>query len=264
MAGGYYSPPRVAARAVRGLLYPRRCPFCGSVLGTVAECAACASELENLRRRPSMRLGTKQHYLGMLSGAAAPFVYGGCVRRGILRAKYQGAPWVAAELGVYMARLLFAAEIEMRFLQPIPLPAEGFGLGYDCVVPVPASGRLRGYNVPELMAQPVAKALGLPVESRALFRARSGKHQAGLPFEERLANVAGAFAVRDIDAVDGRRVLLVDDVITTGATAAACTQALLDAGAQSVFAVSLATVEFGKRPAAEEPVFENGEDEEAY
>mgnify|MGYP002547467221 CR=1 FL=1 len=68
--------------------------------------------------------------------------------------------------------------------------------------------------------------------------------QAGLPFEQRLANVAGAFRVQDPDLIEGRRVLLVDDVITTGATAAACAQALLSAGAESVFAVAVATVEF--------------------
>ena len=56
-----------------------------------------------------------------------------------------------------------------------------------------------------------------------------------------VVNVAGAFSVTDPDAIEGKRVLLVDDIITTGATAAACTQALLDAGAQSVFAVALAS-----------------------
>ena len=61
---------------------------------------------------------------------------------------------------------------------------------------------------------------------------------------EIMANVAGAFRVTDPDRIEGRKVLLVDDVITTGATAAACAQALLSAGAESVFAVAVATVEF--------------------
>ena len=77
-----------------------------------------------------------------------------------------------------------------------------------------------------------------------MVRARRKDRQAGLPFEQRLANVAGAFRVQDPDLMEGRRVLLVDDVITTGATAAACAQALLSAGAESVFAVAVATVEF--------------------
>lgn len=259
----YYSRPRLALRRARQLLYPRRCPFCGRVLGSVAECADCEEERGALLRAPSMRLWPEGHYLGMLSGAAAPFRYEGCVRQGVLRAKFHGEPWVAVELGVCMARRLFDAPIVMRGAEPVPQKAEGFALGYDCVVPVPPSSTARGYNVPELMARPIAKALALPLESTALRRTRAGKHQVGLPFDERLANVAGAFRVTDMEAVEGRRVLLVDDVITTGATVAACTQALLDAGAQSVFAVALATVEFAVRPAGTQRIDENAlEDEE--
>ncbi len=125
----------------------------------------------------------------------------------------------------------------------MPQRVEGAALGYDCIVPVPASSPARGYNVPECMARPLAQALGLPLEPKLLVRTRKKQRQAGLAFEQRLANVAGAFRAADPDLVEGRRVLLVDDVITTGATAAACAQALLDAGADSVFALALATVE---------------------
>lgn len=257
----YYAPPRQALRRVRQLLYPRRCPFCRRVLGTLPACEACAPELAALRRLPA-RLAPQKHYLGLLSGAAAPYRYAGCVRRGILHAKYQGAPWAAVELGVQLTELLFGAPAQMHGAEPVPQPAEGFGLGYDCVVPVPPSGTARGYNVPELMARPLAHALGLPLEADALARARTGRHQAGLPFEQRLANVAGAFCAPELDPVEGKRVLLVDDVITTGATAAACTQALLQAGAQSVFAVALATVEFESRPAGAAPLDENEGEED--
>lgn len=187
----YYSAPRRALRGVRQLLYPRRCPFCNAVLGSIRTCPDCAEEVDRLRRKPGIRLDASQHYLGGLSGAAAPFRYEGCVRRAILRAKYQAAPWTAVELGVVLA-----------------------------------------------------EALDLPLETKALGPARRKDRQAGLPFEQRLANVAGAFRVQDPDLIEGRRVLLVDDVITTGATAAACAQALLSAGAESVFAVAVATVEF--------------------
>ena len=72
---------------------------------------------------------------------------------------------------------------------------------------------------------------------------RAGRHQAGLSLDERLENAAGAFRAQEPELVEGKRVLLVDDVITTGATAAACAQALLDAGAHSVFAVAMAVTE---------------------
>ena len=238
---GDYAAPCWLLRQARQLLYPRRCPFCRRVLGFVPTCPECAERLEPLRRMP-MRLKESEHYLGTLSGAAAPYRYTGCVRSAVLRAKYQGEPWTAVE--------------------PTPQRVEGLSLGYDAIVPVPASGKKRGYNVPERMARPLAKAVGVPLAANALGRARTGRHQAGLSLDERLVNVAGAFRVLEPDNVDGKRVLLVDDVITTGATAAACAQALLDAGAQSVFAVALATVEFDALPSRSQPIAETAEEDE--
>ena len=201
------------------------------------------------------------HYLGRLEGAAAPYRYAGCVRRGVLRAKYQAAPWAADELGAEMARLLFGSEAKMGTFGPELQPVPGLALSYDCIVPVPASSRARGYNVPERMARPMARAVGVPLEPKALVRVHAARRQEGLSLDERLANVAGAFAVPDPERVEGKRVLLVDDVITTGATVAACAQALLAAGAQSIFAVALATVEFDARPQPSAQIHENSEEE---
>ena len=239
----YYSGLSRTLRQLRWVLYPRRCPFCDRVLGNQLACPDCADGLAELRRAPSMRLRGSEHYLGRLDGAAAPYRYTGLVRRAVLRAKYQGAPWAAVELGVEMARLLFGSEIRMCGSEPLPEPVPGLDRGYDCILPVPASSKKRGYNVPERMAQPLAHALGLPLLPKALCRVRAGRHQAGLSLDERLANAAGAFRAQEPELVEGKRVLLVDDVITTGATAAACAQALLDAGAHSVFAVAMAVTE---------------------
>lgn len=208
-----------------------------------------------------MRLSAGLHYLGRLEGAAAPYRYAGCVRRGVLRAKYQAAPWAADELGAEMARLLFGSEAKMGAFGPEVQPVPGLALSYDCIVPVPASSRARGYNVPERMARPMARAVGVPLEPKALVRVHAARRQEGLSLDERLANVAGAFAVPDPERVEGKRVLLVDDVITTGATVAACAQALLAAGAQSIFAVALATVEFDARPQPSAQIHENSEEE---
>ena len=256
---GDYAAPCWLLRQARQLLYPRRCPFCRRVLGFVPTCPECAERLEPLRRMP-MRLKESEHYLGTLSGAAAPYRYTGCVRGAVLRAKYQGEPWTAVELGVEMARLLFGSEIRMCGSEPLPEPVPGLDRGYDCILPVPASSKKRGYNVPERMAQPLARAVGVPVVTDALTRARSTRRQEGLSLDERLANVAGAFRVTRPEAVEGKRILLVDDVLTTGATASACAQALLDAGAQSVFAVALATVEFPQPVGSTTAIAENEEE----
>lgn len=256
----YYSGLSRTLRQLRWVLYPRRCPFCDRVLGNQPACPDCADGLAELRRAPSMRLRGSEHYLGRLDGAAAPYRYTGLVRRAVLQAKYQGAPWAAVELGVEMARLLFGSEIRMCGSEPLPEPVPGFDRGYDCILPVPASSKKRGYNVPERMAQPLARAVGVPVVTDALTRARSTRRQEGLSLDERLANVAGAFRVTRPEAVEGKRILLVDDVLTTGATASACAQALLDAGAQSVFAVALATVEFPQPVGSTTAIAENEEE----
>lgn len=256
----YYSGLSRTLRQLRWVLYPRRCPFCDRVLGNQPACPDCADGLAELRRAPSMRLRGSEHYLGRLDGAAAPYQYTGLVRRAVLRAKYQGAPWAAVELGVEMARLLFGSEIRMCGSEPLPEPVPGLDRGYDCILPVPASSKKRGYNVPERMAQPLARAVGVPVVTDALTRARSTRRQEGLSLDERLANVAGAFQVARPEAVEGKRILLVDDVLTTGATASACAQALLDAGAQSVFAVALATVEFPQPVGSTTAIAENEEE----
>ena len=121
----YYSVPRRILRGARQLVYPRRCPFCDRVLGSVPVCPDCAAELEELRRKPGMRLDASQHYLGELTGAAAPFRYEGCVRRGILSTKYQGKPWRAVEMGNRLVQLAFGGELTVQYgeLLPQPVPA---------------------------------------------------------------------------------------------------------------------------------------------
>jgi len=115
----------------------------------------------------------------------------------------------------------------------------------DAVVPVPLHWRRRlerGFNQSELLAKAVARRYGQrPVN--AVRRRRRTDAQTGLSNAERRTNVAGAFSVVRKDAVAGRRIILVDDVMTTGATAAACAGVLKRAGAQRVTLVTLARVD---------------------
>jgi ComF family protein len=111
----------------------------------------------------------------------------------------------------------------------------------DLVVPVPLSLkglRERGFNQTLLMARPFAKRRGLPLEGRLLFKKKETPPQTSLSRSARLRNLRGTFAVRG--ALSGERILLVDDVITTGATVSECTKALLRAGASEVCVAALA------------------------
>lgn len=117
----------------------------------------------------------------------------------------------------------------------------------DLLVPVPLHRwRLlrRRYNQAALLALALGQRRGIPVAADALVRTRHTRSQGGLRRRQRLTNLAGAVAVPEVRRaqVAGRRVLLIDDVVTTGATAAACARALLAAGAAQVAVLALARV----------------------
>jgi competence protein ComFC len=113
----------------------------------------------------------------------------------------------------------------------------------DALVPVPLDpGRLRerGYNQAELIARPLARMLGIPFRSYLLVRTRPRPSQLRLTRRERWETVRGAYATHKTAQVDKLRVLLVDDVFTTGATLDACSQALKRAGAARVVGLTVA------------------------
>jgi ComF family protein len=112
----------------------------------------------------------------------------------------------------------------------------------DLVCPVPlGAARLaeRGYNQATLLARPIALSLCLPYASHAVARIKETQSQVGLNLERRHSNVAGAFLAKP-EIAAGKVALIVDDVATSGATLEACAQALLEAGARQVYALTLA------------------------
>jgi ComF family protein len=148
--------------------------------------------------------------------------------RAILLLKYGNV----APLGAWFARRL-AGVIERE--------PQAFTL--DAVVPVPLDrGRLRerGYNQAELIAKPLARLLGIPFRSYLLVRTRPRPNQLRLTRRERWETVRGAYATHQTAQVDKLRVLLVDDVFTTGATLDACSRALKGAGAARVVGLTVA------------------------
>ncbi len=144
--------------------------------------------------------------------------------------KYQKIKTLAKPLGDFLVRSI---PLDQRF---------------DLVTPMPLHWLRqleRGFNQSELLARPLAKRLNVPLSS-ALLRARATPSQAGLTHAKRRANVAGAFRVSNREKLAGKRILLVDDVLTTGATAGAAAAALKRAGAKHVTVLTLARVD--RRP----------------
>ncbi|MDD5772993.1 MAG: ComF family protein [bacterium] len=114
----------------------------------------------------------------------------------------------------------------------------------DVIVPVPlflTKKRERGFNQSELLAKEISKKWSLPVSTKNLYRARHTEPQYNLDYTGREKNIKGAFKLKDKDIIEGKRVLLIDDVVTTGATINECSRILKNEGkAKDVFVLSLA------------------------
>ena len=204
-------------KALVRLVYPVRavCMGCGTKAGFTRDwlCEDCRQEMASRWVGVAPPPGG-----GLIDGAAYGYHYGGPAAGLVRNLKYRGVARLAEPMGARMVAA-FAG------LQPAHI---------DCVVPVPMHirrQRRRGCNHALLLARAVAEGMSLPV-AEAITRTRNTRQQARLSDEERLHNLDGAFAVTS--DVAGKRVLLVDDVCTTGATANACAAALLEGGAEAV------------------------------
>jgi ComF family protein len=112
----------------------------------------------------------------------------------------------------------------------------------DLIVPVPGSlarRKMRGYNQASLLAFPIALNCGIPYRPKALMKTRETPSQVGLSAAERHANVQDAFLAKK-EMVAGKRILVIDDVTTSGATMEACARALVNKGARQVYGLTLA------------------------
>lgn len=163
--------------------------------------------------------------------ALSPYRYGGELARALRRLKYQRRADLARDLAPLFAPAIHASAALA-----------------DVAIPVPLHWRRRarrGFNQAADLLAFAGRGLAIPIDQLSLRRVRSTASQSGLSRRERSTNVAAAFAVvrRRHRRIRGRRVLLFDDVMTTGATMAACTRALLDAGATEVIALAAARAE---------------------
>ena len=211
------------------LLFPARCPFCDAVLGFSGPCAACEEKLRTARRAPAAPVPAQGHEMRFMDAVYAPYFYESMVQNAILRMKFHGRPDLARPLAGRMAGALREAAPFARA---------------ELIVPVPSGRRelrRRGYDVPLALARLLGAELRVPV-AQALCKTRETTPQATLSGEARRRNLHGAFAVHGAASVEGRHIVLVDDVYTTGATLDACAGALKAAGAASCTGACIAAV----------------------
>ena len=248
--GRLAAPLRAALRFAVDTALPPLCASCREPLGDGAGlCAACWSKLAFIEPPYCARLGIPFVYdpgPGLLSmeaianppaydRARAAVRYDDIARELVHRLKYGDRLDLAPTMGRWMAR----AGRELL-------------AGADALVPVPLHWRrlwARRFNQSASLASAVSRAANVPVLYESLKRVRATPQQVGLDKGERAGNVSGAFRVpaeRKVD-VFGRRLILVDDVLTSGATVDACARALLRAGAAHVDVLVFARVVAGPR-----------------
>lgn len=202
------------------VLFPPKCIFCRKTLKQDGVCAKCQRSLPR-RKNPSVKEGTS-----FLDEMYAPMYYEGYVRSAVLRYKYGGVKASAIEF----AKIL------------LPYIEENLQGKFDCITWVPTSKmreRKRGYDQAQVLAEELGKLLDMPV-CGMLRRALNTKPQSRqLTREQRVANTIGVFEVADTSAMD-KRILLVDDISTTGSTISECARMLKTAGASKIYGIALA------------------------
>lgn len=206
---------------ILNLLFPPKCLLCGCVLGReeLDLCRTCRMEAPVYRNQ--------KRKLRFLDSFAAVWYYEGNVRSSLLRYKFHGARRYASGYGRLMAMVI----------------AREFPEGFDLLTWVPVS-RLRklrrGYDQVELLARAVGRELGLQAVP-TLQKIRHNRPQSGIRDEaERRANVLGAYRLRAGVSLEGKRILLLDDILTTGATAGEAARVLRTGGAKQVHCAAIA------------------------
>ena len=230
--------------ALLDMLYPRRCIGCGVASPSMFQhiCWDCWSLVQKVDP-PFCRIcgdpvaGSIVHdFVCFACSETEPYFdaarsvvrYDGVVGEALKQLKYHGAMWLAPDLAALMERCL---------------RAEYSGLEFDWLLPVPlfhVRRRARGYNQSALLAGELARRMGSKTSRRLIKRIRPTVTQTNLTAAQRLSNVQNAFEYRREKKLAGQRVLLVDDVMTTGATVNACAKALKKGGALSVHVLTVA------------------------
>lgn len=224
-----YNPAATAVKAVVGRLWPSECLACGREGGWL--CGGCKSRLVAIKtptcpfcRRLAARGRTcpRCRRTFALTGARAVWLYREPIKSVIRRFKYHGLTAISGELGGHLATIVRDSAIRFSLVTSVPS--------------APKQWRDRGFNQSELLARAVASDLGRPY--RRLLRRRGQRGQVGLTRRQRFLNVASQFVAQT--KLSGEAILLVDDVITTGATLNACASALKSAGGGAVWAATVA------------------------
>jgi competence protein ComFC len=203
-------------RLALDLVFPPRCIGCGAD-GSFF-CPRCQSSLTYI--------SDHQSHTAEIDGLRSLYAYDGAVRQAVLQFKYYNVKALAIPLARLMTKYLGRCDLPADTLVPVPLH--------------PRRLRERGYNQSSLLASEISRLTGLPTVEGALRRRKNTPPQARTAsVDDRKVNMRGAFSCRG-KLVAGKRILLIDDVCTSGATLGACARAAKAGGATAVWGLTLA------------------------
>lgn len=212
------------------LVFPPKCIFCHNVLPNSSDiniCRGCFDKIPFIKMNAeSYSTVFKTPYCDKV---ICPCRYEGIIKKALTDFKFKDRP------SLYRALAFIIGEKLTEFVEPGDI---------DIISAVPLSRkrfRLRGYNQAELLASFIARELNSVNASSVIIRTKNTKKQASLNKEERKLNVCNAFTVIDSSYVVNKKVLIVDDIFTTGSTISECAMAFKDAGAAEVYAAVVAS-----------------------
>jgi|YelNatPaOPRAMG01_1025707.scaffolds.fasta_scaffold05440_5 ComF family protein len=218
---------------LKELLFPPRCLICRRISREVI-CSDCLSKVSLIKGPVCKVCGSPLEEEGLcykcrtsppyFSRARSYALYDGVIRTAIIRFKFEKRRNLGIFLGKLLGEFILGLKWDIDFIVPIPLSKERL--------------RIRGFNQSEILAAEVCKILGAPL-SLGLIRIKETKPSINLNIEERLDNINRAFLLADTN-LKGKKILLIDDVYTTGATTNEASKTLLERGIKEVRVVTLA------------------------
>ena len=202
------------------LLYPTKCAFCHKLTGGDKICKSCRTAL------PLTPKGAQVQKFPFISACVSPLYYTGDVRESLLRYKFGSLSAYAEVYASFMAKCIDENQFSCDIITWVPLSRKRL--------------RKRGYDQARLLAEELSRISGIGC-CRLLKKTRNNPAQSGTgSAEKRRANVSGVYRAADGEKIKGKSILLVDDIVTTGATLSECGRVLMSAGAREVKAVTVA------------------------
>lgn len=202
-------------------LFPNYCGICGNKINTSYTCEKCSNILECYKERVLMHTASNAHFDKLL----CLFEYSGIMKQKMLEFKFSDKKYISRTLGELAFKKIKKYDLQADYLIPVPISKQRM---FE-----------RGYNQSEYIANFLSEFCKIKVLKNCLIKSRNNSKQSLLSASERQHNVKNAYAVKNPEKIKGKTIMLIDDIMTTGATINECAKELKKYGAKEVIAIAL-------------------------